>query len=85
MTFTANQRLVIVLSFLACLIGVGIVSYAAGASDERAIPLSERVLTECDVVDLEFVNTDVTAVLMTSGWTGRPNDGREALYSPACN
>lgn len=84
MTFTANQRLTIVLSVIFALVGVGIISYAAGASNERAVPLADRWLYECTYEDAEAHSVDVVSILMNEGWYSTPTDGVERIYSPAC-
>lgn len=87
MTFTAQMRLIITLSVLGMLAVVGIVSYAAGASNERAVPLSERVLTECEAVE---AGSDLGPILEDAGYNleflgnniaGSP---RYVAWSPGC-
>lgn len=68
--------------------------YKAKFEIERSIPLSDRILTECESLDIAEdlgdgsfgpgVGPDLAAILMSAGWEGKPGDGREAIYSPAC-
>lgn len=87
MTFTAQMRLTITLFVIGALATVGIVSYAAGASNERVVPLSEQVLSECEIKDVSEesgTTEDAAALLRAAGFYGIPFDGGEILYSPAC-
>lgn len=87
MTFTANVRLTITLYIIGALITTGIVSYAAGASNERAVPLSEQIISECEIKDVSEesgTTEDTAALLRSAGFYGIGLDGGEFLYSPAC-
>lgn len=87
MYFTSAMRLTITLYFVLTVITVGIVSYAAGTSNERAVPLSDRVLNECEIKDVSEesgTTEDTAALLRSAGFYGIGGDGGEFLYSPAC-
>ncbi len=85
MTFTANQRLTIVLNVLAVVILTALLSYNIGKDDTT---LSERVMTECEVVP---AGSDVGPILESYGYSlelisendfGSP---QYLAYSPGCS
>lgn len=84
----------IVLVLLVLATAFGMFVYKAKFEIERSIPLSDRILTECESVEVAEdlgdgiygpgVGPDIAAILMSAGWESKPEDGREAIYSPAC-
>ncbi len=67
--------------------GLTVVAYTNYTAIRDAGPLSERVLSECEVKDVSEASgttDDVAAILRSAGWYGIPMDGGERLYSPAC-
>lgn len=86
MTFTSAMRLTITLFVAFGLVTVGIISYAAGASHERAVPLSDRFLYECEAVDISTMGDDLLALHFSVGYKGDYRDGSDNfIYSPGCN
>lgn len=84
MTFTANQRLTIVLSFLAALFVTFVVAYNIGKDDTV---LADHTIYTCaveNVGDSSGHTDDTAALLRSAGWYGIGGDGGEILYSPAC-
>lgn len=80
MTFTANQRLTIVLSFLSALFVTFVVAYNIGTTEPVA--LSHRVLYECESVE---VGTDVGAMLHSNGYNLEFLDADTFIaHSPGC-
>lgn len=83
MTFTANQRLTIVLSFLAALFLTFVGGYTIG-TDET--PLFDRFMYECEKVDISTMGDDLLALHFSHGYKGDYRDGSDnLLYSPGCN
>jgi len=82
MTFTANQRLTIVLSVLASIALSFIIGY--NIDRQEAPTLLDRTMTECEAYITD--SDDMAGLLLSYGWKGDYRDKSDStFYSPSCN
>ena len=83
MTFTANQRLTIVLHIIATVALAFVLGYSTGHDDA---PNYDAALFECEKVDISGMGDDMLGLLGGIGYKGDYRDDSDNLmYSPACD